>query len=187
LQRSPSDREIGKAEHLKALLIDWMLRHNGGSMKYYTNSKWNKGKGSGDVAEVRKRRSWKELSYWQSDSMLRFAKPVERQNGEYVQNEYLYIGRSTPGVLSIDSISVQGAHARYFSVNIKSANIRENAHIRVKVSFRSPKRVSINALNAHIEIRNSENAISRVEFGIDDESRDTEVFEETPATDAPSV
>jgi hypothetical protein len=184
LQSDPSDREIGKAEHLRILLIEWMLRNNGGSMHYYTDPKWN-GQGLGDVNEIRLRRTWKELNYWQSDYWLSFSEPVEIKKGVFRQNEFLYIGRSAPGVLFISAISVQGLDANYFSVDVTSANISQGDHIRVKVKFRSSKWVAVNSLQAYIEIRNDENQISRVEFGI---GSVVDVFDDVEGpSDAPIV
>jgi hypothetical protein len=161
-----------------------MLRNNGGKNRYYTDSSWNRNQGLGDVAEIRKRQTWPELSYWQSDDRLLFAKPVEIKKEHYIQNEYFYIG-SAKGLLSISWISVEGRDAQYFSVDKHTGNIRQGDHLRVKVSFRSKKRVSINTLNAYLEIKINENQISKVEFGIDTDSRTTGDL--LPSSGGPSV
>lgn len=158
-----SNAVIGKAEHLKILLIEWMKRNNGAA-GYYSDNRYNNGEGEGDIAEVTKRRKWKTLSYWQSDEVLDFGKAV--WNGSaYVRNEYLYIGRTNSGTLEISSIAVKGADAAYFAVDTKSATVSQNEYVRVKVSFRSPKPVTLDSLDAHIEIKNDVHGTNTVQFG----------------------
>lgn len=144
---------IGKAEHLKALLLEWMARHDGPE-KYYSDPKYNAGEGAGDMEEVRNRRTWRTVDFWQSDRAITFNRPIFVL-GLFRQNFYLYIGRTNPGTLEINSIMVRGKDARYFSVSQKSATIRQGEHVRIKVSFASPTNLSINKLSAWIEIRSN--------------------------------
>ena len=122
------------------------------------------GVGEGDIAEIKKRRTWRALSYWQSDRVLDFGNAV--WNGSaYVRNEYLYIGRTNPGTLTVSDISIKGADAGFFSIDTKTASLDQNEHIRVKVAFRSEKEVSLRDLDAHLEIANDVHGINTVEFG----------------------
>eukprot|EP00957_Ditylum_brightwellii_P169033 12866364-Ditylum_brightwellii.AAC.1 len=64
---SASEDVIGKAEHLKALTVEWMKR-NDGEKKYFSDPAQNDGKGMGYIAEVDARRTWRQLPIWISDS-----------------------------------------------------------------------------------------------------------------------
>jgi len=145
---------IGKAEHLKILLIEWMQRMDGGAAGYYSNPVYNANEGSGDIAEVNSRRKWKTLSLWFSDTKLDFGRLVWTGSA-YERNEYLYMGRATSGTAKITSISVKGADASYFSVDTTSGVLNQNDYLKVKVTFSSPAKVSIDDLDAYIEISNN--------------------------------
>jgi hypothetical protein len=62
---SASDAVVGKAEHLKALLVDYMIRLNGPG--YYSDRKYNNNEGRGDITEVHLRRTWRRVPFWVSD------------------------------------------------------------------------------------------------------------------------
>ena len=155
---------IGKAEHLKILLMEWMQR-NDGPHGYYSDRKYNGLEGNGDIAEVRGRRTWRTVDYWQSDTEVLFGKPVRLPSGEYVRNEYFYVGRtsSNAGKLRIFQISVQGPDAGCFRVDqTAKVLIDEGEHIRIKISFTAQEPISIQTLDAYIEIHNNVNGIKRV-------------------------
>lgn len=99
---------VGKAEHLKALLIDWMIRMDGNE-KYYSDPKWNAGEGRGDIEEIRLRRKWKSVDFWVSDRNVSVG-PLVRENGRYRKNLWIYFGSTTPGNLTIESITIQGGN-----------------------------------------------------------------------------
>jgi len=154
---------IGKAEHMKVLLIEWMRQKDGPS-HFYSFPRYNlNGGGVGEIEGVTRRRAWRELDYWQSDSILSFEKPVLTQDG-FCQNEFLYIGRSSPGVLTVKSIFVVGTHAMYFSVSQRRAIIKENEHIRVKVSFCSPRPIHSKQLKAFIHVVNNVNTLQKIKL-----------------------
>ena len=155
------DDVIGKAEHLKILLIEWMRRMNG-QKQYYSDPKWNLGEGLGDIEEVRRRRTWRTVDYWQSDTVLTFGKPGRTDSGRFVRNEFLYVGRTTKGKLDILSISIEGPHKRFFTVTPYRATIKKNGYIRIKVRFLANKRESVEGLVASVVIRNNVNQVSRV-------------------------
>jgi hypothetical protein len=147
-----------------------MLRNNGGNKQYYGDPKWNIGEGRGDLREVFRRRTWDTVDYWQSDERLIFAKPVQNENGEFVQNEWFYVGRTTKGVLDISSITVKGRDARFFTVSKKKAKIRQEEFIRIQVSFSTSERISLFNIQAYIEIRNNVNKYSLVRIARDSDS-----------------
>lgn len=66
-----SEATIGKAEHLRILLLEWMGRANG-PKKYYSDKKYNANIGSGDYQEILHRSTWRKLDYWQSDTQIEF-------------------------------------------------------------------------------------------------------------------
>lgn len=72
---SISNALVGKLEHLKILLVEWMRRHNGPG-RYYSDASFNMGKGNGDVFEIQSRRKWRLVDYWQSDTRLSLGKPA---------------------------------------------------------------------------------------------------------------
>lgn len=103
-----SNAVISKAEHLKVLLVEWMRRMDGPFRYYSTRSE---DKLFSDLDEVLGRRTWPETEYWQSDTTLTFGQPVYTPGGFYERNEYLYLGRTAKGRLTIRDIYI-----RYVSV-----------------------------------------------------------------------
>ncbi|MBM4153072.1 MAG: DUF229 domain-containing protein, partial [Kiritimatiellaceae bacterium] len=111
-----ADAVVGKAEHLKCLLMEWMQRMDGGTNKYFSDKKWNAGEGLGDIAEIKARQTWKRLNIWVSDTDVKFGAPVS-VSGQLTRNEYIYLGRTTTGTLTVSNISVQGANASLFQLS----------------------------------------------------------------------
>lgn len=149
---------IGKAEHLKCLLVEWMKRMDG-PKQYYSNNKYNLRVGSGDIAEVRKRRNWRLVDFWISDpQVLPFSEPTLK-DASYVRTEYLYVGRTTEGTLSIRGLRVTGNDASYFTIGqIAKATVKKGGYIRLKLMFRSllPVKWTYDNIDAYIEIQTSE-------------------------------
>lgn len=149
-----SDATVGRAEHLKCLLLEWM-RRNDGTHKYYSNPKYNAGEGKGDISEITARRTWKLMKFWQSDRTLVMGKPVQR-DGLYLRNEYLYIGRTLPGRTKLVSIAVNGTNdaRNVLKVSYPSTTSIDNAQcLRIKVAFSAGSRIDINSLKAKIVIK----------------------------------
>jgi len=154
---------VGKVEHLKALLLEWMRRvdlnigstDDSQTVRYYSDRRNNFNEGHGDFTEIRFRRTWREVDFWSSAAedanavdgndgtvtgVLHFG-PValERRLSYWVRNEYLYFGRTTEGTSHIWNITIDGPDAQYFSVSRKSAaTLEQNQYLRVKVTFRFP-------------------------------------------------
>jgi len=104
------------------------------------------------------RRSWRSVDFWKSDSSLTFGPlAYDPEIKKYRRSEYLYLGRTTKGSVKINSISVKGAHARYFTVRRTGGNpIKANKHMRVQVTFNGGKKIkSMEKIRAHLEVKNS--------------------------------
>lgn len=155
-----SNVAIGKAEHLKLLLLEWTKRQDG-PFRHYSYDSYNHLVDGGAIGEISRRRTWPLVDYWQSDSTLSFGNPVLTADG-YRWNEYFYVGRTTEGVLNIRRILVVGEHANYFKVDKRKSKIRRNGYVRVKVSFHSAHRVNLKAIRAFIHIENSVNGMQRI-------------------------
>ena len=153
-ESSMSLRLVGKAEHLKILLVEWMERNNGGIAKYYSNPKFNGNVGRGDIVEIRNRRTWRLVDQWQSDQVITLDRPVE-VNGNWRTNAWLYIGRTTPGVLKVSSVVVNGAGRKYFTLSHTSATIQSEDYIRIRISFVSAKEVDPSTIDPIIVIRSN--------------------------------
>ncbi|MCJ8329038.1 MAG: sulfatase-like hydrolase/transferase [Lentisphaeria bacterium] len=135
---SASEEIIGKAEHLKCLLLEWMLRMDGPE-KYFSDPKYNFFEGEGDYTEIDKRREWKKLDLWISDKSIRFGKRVfDKKNAVFKRNEYLYLGRTTAGKSTIKSIELSGDGKKGFSIPaLKKSILHEGKYIRIKISYSS--------------------------------------------------
>ena len=137
-----SNQVIGKAEHLKCLLVEWMTRMDGPG--YYSKSWFSDSligpysdgitSSDGDIAEISRRRKWKKLDFWVSDFVLQFGKAVY-DGANFKRNEYLYFGRTTDGILNVDKIEIQGSEKNLFSIEIPAKRIFSGVCTRLKVSF----------------------------------------------------
>ena len=155
---------VGKAEHLKILLIEWM-RRNDGSKGYYTSPMYNVNVDQGAILEISRRRTWSRHDYWDSDGRIHFGRPVMTESGYYRRNEFFYIGRTKPGgELKITDIAVVGPHARYFRVDRTRATLKAGQHVRIKISFKSrtPVWSRGEGLHAYLQIKNSANGVRRI-------------------------
>lgn len=106
------------------------------------------------MQEIRRRRQWRKMQYWQSDQVLQFGRPAYRGN-KYRRNEFLYIGRTILGVLSIRDIKVvQKKGKGDFKVDKVNVNIKKNRYVRIKVSFASDENIfPMDQLNAYVQFR----------------------------------
>lgn len=139
------------------------MKRNDGPSGLYSDNKWHLGEGQGDIEEIKARRTWRKLGYWQSDGVLSFGRPFKGPNTPYRRTEYLYIGRSKDsGELNVASISIQGPHKRFFTVWPKSAKVPAGRHLRIKVSYSAPMRKTIKGLSASIVIANNISGVRRI-------------------------
>lgn len=168
---SADEQTIGMAEKLKILLLEWMTQHDGGSGKhFYSKSLYNGGEGKGDIAEIKSRRTWRRLDYWQSDTFLEWGKPVETTdelgNKRYKRCEYIYAGRTTPGKLYLKKVLVQGKDKSHFKIDpaVKKRKINTNQYVRVRVCYDSKDYNNVGELKAYVSIFNSVTGRGIVQF-----------------------
>jgi arylsulfatase A-like enzyme len=138
---------IGKAEHLKILLLEWLQRHDTDD-RYFSSNVYNHGIGRGDVAEIASRRTWTALPYWQSDSSVTFGSPAA-VGSEFIRNEYVYVGGHG---LRVSGVVVGGPDASFFDAQV---DLQRSDYTRIKVSFRSSDVASAESLVAWLVVSNS--------------------------------
>lgn len=149
-----SNSTIGKAEHLKVLLIEWMKR-NDGSGQFYSRNRCKLDVGEGDIEEVRRRRTWRDVEFWLSEGkVLSFGAPSYKPELDlYQRNEYLYMGRTLAGVTNVTEISVVGPSAGLFTLSQKHAILNEGEYVRIKVEYKSSKSAAATPVDARIVIK----------------------------------
>jgi Sulfatase len=157
--RMPRSGIIGKAEHLKILLLEFMQRNNGAG-KYYSSPRYHLG-GRGDIKEVSLRRTWEKVNYWHSDGRLSFGPPA-LVGSVYVRNEYWYVGRTNTGSFQIQSVTVTGTHAANFRVASVRKTVLANQYVRIKVTFRSSTLLYWKSLRATMVVKNTATGTTRI-------------------------
>jgi hypothetical protein len=90
-----SDEVIGKAEHLKSLLLQYLAQT-----------------GHPDLDEMAQRRTWRPLQLWIGDEVMRF-RPL-LQDG--TRTEWLHLGSTTEGVVSIKDAVLEGPGAQRYKI-----------------------------------------------------------------------
>ena len=152
---APNDAVIGKAEHLRYLLIDWMQRmQQSTNNSFYSDPIYNANEGNGDIGAITKRQNWRPSSVWVSDQAVVFGKAI-LVGSNYVRNEWLYIGCRSPGAVLITSFRVLGNDAAMFRLNADSAEVPYLGVFRLQVTFdrntaTTPQRSE--PMDAYIEI-----------------------------------
>lgn len=145
---------IGKAEHLRALLIEWM-RLKDGDDHNFSSPGINLG-GEKTLEQVMRRRTWKRVALWKSDSIVAFGIPAW-VNDAWTRYEYIYLGRTMPGWVRINRISITGPDAAYFSVFRQINLLRAGDTQRVRIVFRSTAWKPIQLLKAWVVISYGDN------------------------------
>lgn len=168
--KTQTQRVIGKAEHLKCLLVEWMMRYNGSAEeKFYSDPKWNNYVGRGDIQEVRLRRTWTAVKQWHSEESLVLERPVWfAGEGKWRSNAWLYIGRTVEGTLRITNISLEGSNKNLFSVDKTTASITKNEYIRVRVSLESTVEEVWTSLDAKLVVKSNATSRRVVELKVKD-------------------
>jgi len=142
---------IGKAEHLKLLLVEYLVSNNGGSKGYYSN----------EIGPMQNRRNWKKLPFWRGDAKIEFHSPVCVDSGPCMQNEFLYVGSSAEPsnanvqTLVISNITISGKDATHFKIDkarLSSYPVPEGKHLTLKVTYSaSTKNVLLSLVDALVE------------------------------------
>jgi len=162
--KSASDAIVGKAEHLKILLLQWMSKRDG-KARYYSDGKYNGDGMRSLMAEVADRRTWRKVNFWKSDTVLSFGPVSSVVGGEggFTRTEYLFMGRTTTkGSVNIQSISVKGQDARFFKVDTRRGIVKGGDHLQARVTFTSRTRSSLRGIKAYVEVRNSVTGVEKI-------------------------
>lgn len=157
LLRTGKATSLGKAEHLRQLLLDWMKMNNGNE-KLFSDPKYNANEGRGDMSEIRVRKLGKLVPFWRSDTVLKMGPPIRRK-GTYLRNDYVFVGRTLPGQVRLLSIRVKGNENADQLLKLAMPSkkfLRKGQSLRIKVQFASPRPVDISSLGARIIIKTQE-------------------------------
>jgi arylsulfatase A-like enzyme len=140
---APNATIIGKAEHLRCLLLDWVGRVDINSEgQYYSNPIYNGGEGQGDMIELFNRQAWPSSDIWVGDSVLEFKKTAVRDLGTagfvHTCSEWLFIGRRNVGTVILNQLNIVGSDAHLFHLADQGqTTISTKGVLRVKVTFAS--------------------------------------------------
>jgi hypothetical protein len=91
-----TDSTIGKAEHLRALLQDYLVKNNHPAAE-----------------TIKMRRTWPAPDFWVGDSSINF-RPLLKDG---TRMEWLYIGSATDNDVSIEGIHVTGKDSECYSIH----------------------------------------------------------------------
>jgi arylsulfatase A-like enzyme len=178
---APADAVIGKAEHLRYLLIDWMQRmQQSTNNSFYSDPIYNANEGSGDINEITNRQSWRPSVIWVSDQVLVFRKAF-LVGSNYVRNEWLYIGCRTPGSL-ITSFRILGNDAANFRLNAGAVEVSYLGVFRLQVTLDHDTSIPqlSGPIDAYIEIGHSSGAPIYVPLLVDVAVVNTGTAQPTP-------
>jgi hypothetical protein len=109
---------------------------NADNNKFYSDPIYNVGEGKGDIYEIQNRQSWLATNIWISDTILVFRK-AGLVGSKFVRNEWLFIGRTSPGISSVFSFKIKGNSAALLRLNAGSTDVpsKEAFRLRVKLSM----------------------------------------------------
>lgn len=144
------------------------MQRNDGQQQYYSNPNYYLNQGRGDIREIRNRRTWHKLDFWISHhgSIIPFGPPAYLpEENAYKRNEYLYLGRTTKGVLKITEVTVTGPDASYFYVPKTAASISQNGWLRIRIAFQSTAFVPIDSLDSRIRIKSNVKGVQEIKIG----------------------
>jgi hypothetical protein len=142
---SLSPTMVGKAEHLKCLLLEWMARNDGGQHQYYSQA---------DIPGISARRTWKTLPQWQSDVQIQLDAPVF-VDGLWRTSAWLFIGRTQPGVLIVNSISLTGVGSDLFTLSRSRGRIRGTGYMSIQISLASAAVIDPSTLAVQVVIQSN--------------------------------
>ena len=149
LQETMTLTDVGKAEHLKCLLLEWLYRRDG-SVGWFSDPTHNS-LGRGDILEIMDRRSWPTVDQWFSDSTLTLPPPVFVQ-GKWRSNVYLYTGRTTAGALRIHDVQVTGNGSEYATVSDQQAILWRNEYGSIRIAFASSTAMDMRDLDLQVTV-----------------------------------
>jgi hypothetical protein len=164
---SPTDASVGKAEHLRYLLLDWMHRtQDTANNDFYSDPIYNANEGQGDINEILLRQSWPASDLWVGDQFL-VCRKVALVESRYTRNEWLYVGRRTPGSLHCN-FQMLGVDAGLFHLNTDGATVPAFDVFRLKVTLAYDVTVEApGSVDAYIRISCNESDALSVPLYID--------------------
>jgi hypothetical protein len=134
-----SNAVIGKAEYLKALLVEYLTAMNHPAL-----------------SEVKKRIKWKTVDLWVSDTMLDYGTVSRGQ----IKVKELYLGRTIAGSVAISNIAIEGAGAANYILDWTQGTIASGAHQVVKITYTDPGTGNA-AANARVVITHNASRAAR--------------------------
>jgi hypothetical protein len=177
------DQTVSKAEHMRCLLLEWMIRLDGdGENRYFSDPANNYFEGDGDIVEVGRRQSWRQIGFWVSDTVLKFGRVALDDDNRYVRHEWIYMGTRMEETISVTSISVMGSDASYFEVDRDFARIDFGDCIPIRVSLTSQFVISSNdneQVDAYLVISAEGRATKFVRLQIGSSGRDDDDGDES--------
>lgn len=93
-----SDEVIGKAEHLRALLLQYLART-----------------GHPDKHKIENRRLWRPLPFWTGERIIKFRPVLD----DGTRTEWLHFGSATQSILSGMEVLLEGRDAKRFELELK--------------------------------------------------------------------
>jgi hypothetical protein len=112
-----SDEVIGKAEHLKLLLLQYLGRT-----------------GHPDLDEMAQRRTWRPLTLWIGDEVMRFRHLLL----DGTRTEWLHLGSTTQSVVPVKDVVVEGPGAERFEVEWIPSKIKGHRILAITYSSEDP-------------------------------------------------
>lgn len=153
------DVVVSKAEHLRCLLLDWMIRLDEGinGTRYFSDPASNYNESEGDIIEVRGRQKWKQIGLWSSgneNEPLEFGQ-ISLSESSLIRHEWLYLGTRLDEFYKISSISFTGVDGLFFSVdedNVIGRTVGKNSCESFRVTFQASEWVENPSLDATMEL-----------------------------------
>ena len=166
-----SDAVIGRAEHLKSLLLEYMRYHNGED-KIYSDPSYYQYQTAGDIREINRRCKWRKVPLWVSESeTMTFGRPFyDPSSGRYRRSEYLYVGRTAPGVVDIERILFTGPDKDLFKTEVTwSFRLTEWNRRRIRIVYENPLNIDTSSIDAGlvIDVLGLSNVTLRLQFSDD--------------------
>nr|MCU0608667.1 sulfatase-like hydrolase/transferase [Chitinispirillaceae bacterium] len=112
-----SNAVIGKAEHLKALLAEYLTKMNHPAM-----------------TEIKNRRKWKTVDLWVSDTLIDFGTITRGKT----KAESLYLGRTITGSVAISGMTLSGPGAANYKLSWTSGSIANGGQQIVTITYTDP-------------------------------------------------
>jgi hypothetical protein len=109
-----------------------------GEKRYFSDPANNFFEGEGDIIEIWKRQSWREIGFWVSDTALKFGRMAwDETKKRYIRHEWMYMGTRLPEKVSVVSVEIIGRDSSYFQVDRGAAIIEFGDCVPIRVTMSS--------------------------------------------------